>query len=38
MNGGAAGLKRLDLLVEERIMLMPVLGYGKVGADKAIPV
>jgi hypothetical protein len=37
MNGGAAGSKGLNLLLEEWIMLMPVLGYGKVGANKAIP-
>jgi hypothetical protein len=30
MNGSAAGSKGLNLLLEERIMLMPVLGYGKI--------
>jgi hypothetical protein len=38
MNGAAARSKCLELLLEERIMLMPVLGYGKVGADEAVPV
>jgi hypothetical protein len=37
MDGSAVGSKGRNLLLEERIMLMPVLGYGKVGADKAIP-